>query len=293
MKFLNQKPSIIVLKNLSATVYSAKGSSVQLKGVRSREAAVDKEGNLVTKSIARRERMGHITLAAPVAHIWFMRGMPSAIGLLLDLTVKNIEKVTYFASYLIVDAKTDEIDQALHDLEASTDAARQAIKIRYEKESKEKDADIKKLAEEQTKELEELESDFQARKSTLEGFRKGAVISEVDYRNLPEEYEDFITVQMGATALKTLLDEIDMDKLIADLHAEAENARGQREKKLTKRLKTIEGMKAAGIKPSDLILTVIPVIPPDLRPMISLPGGRFATSTSTIYIAASSTVTTV
>ncbi len=250
----------------------------KLKGVRSREAAVDKEGNLVTKSIARRERMGHITLAAPVAHIWFMRGMPSAIGLLLDLTVKNIEKVTYFASYLIVDAKTDEIDQALHDLEASTDAARQAIKIRYEKESKEKDADIKKLAEEQTKELEELESDFQARKSTLEGFRKGAVISEVDYRNLPEEYEDFITVQMGATALKTLLDEIDIDKLIADLRAEAENARGQREKKLTKRLKTIEGMKAAGIKPSDLILTVVPVIPPDLRPMISLPGGRFATS---------------
>ena len=250
----------------------------KLKGVRSREAAVDKEGNLVTKSIARRERMGHITLAAPVAHIWFMRGMPSAIGLLLDLTVKNIEKVTYFASYLIVDAKTEEIEKALADLEAQTDAARQAIKLRYEQESKAKDADIKKLAEEQTKELETLESDFQARKSTLEGFRKGAVISEVDYRNLPEEYEDFITVQMGATALKTLLDEIDMDKLIADLHAEAENARGQREKKLTKRLKTIEGMRAAGIKPTDLVLTVIPVIPPDLRPMISLPGGRFATS---------------
>ena len=102
----------------------------KLKGVRSREAAVDKEGNLVTKSISRRERMGHIALAAPVAHIWFMRGTPSAISLLLNLTVKNIEKVVYFASYLIVDAKDDEIAQKMNDLDAQTDAARQAIRLR-------------------------------------------------------------------------------------------------------------------------------------------------------------------
>ncbi|MBR5046344.1 DNA-directed RNA polymerase subunit beta' [Candidatus Saccharibacteria bacterium] len=250
----------------------------KLKGVRSREAAVDKEGNLVTKSITRRERMGHIALAAPVAHIWFMRGIPSALSLLLDITVKNIEKVVYFATYLITDAKTDEIQKTLESLESQTVAARSAIEIRYKQAAEAEGADVNALAEERNKELEELESDFQSRKALLESFRKGNVITEVEYRNLPEEYEDLITVEMGATAIKKMLDEIDLDKLILDLHAECEEARGQKEKKIQKRLKTLEGMQAAGIRPEDLILTVIPVIPPDLRPMIALPGGRFATS---------------
>ena len=250
----------------------------KLKGVRSREAAVDKEGNLVTKSITRRERMGHIALAAPVAHIWFMRGIPSALSLLLDMTVKNIEKVVYFATYLITDAKTSEILKALENLEGQTKAGKDAIKIRYEKEAKAEGANIKALAEAQTKEIEELEADYNSRKSLLESFRKGGVITEVDYRNLPEEYEEFITVEMGATAISKMLDEIDLDKLIDELKKEAEESRGQKEKKLQKRLKALEGMQSAGIRPEDLILTVIPVIPPDLRPMIALPGGRFATS---------------
>ncbi len=250
----------------------------KLKGVRSREAAVDKEGNLVTKSITRRERMGHITLAAPVTHIWFMRGTPSALSILLDLTVKNIEKVIYFATYLITSAKDEEIEKTLADLQAQTEAAREAIKIRYDKESAVEGADVKALAEARTKELEDLETDFIKRKNLLEGFHKGAVIAEVDYRNLPEEYEDLIEVGMGATAIKKLLDEINLDLLINTLKEESETAKGQRAKKIIKRLKTLEGMQSAGIKPNDLVLTVIPVIPPDLRPMISLPGGRFATS---------------
>ena len=250
----------------------------KLKGVRSREAAVDKEGNLVTKSITRRERMGHISLAAPVAHIWFMRGVPSALSLLLDVTVKNIEKVVYFATYLMTDVKTDEIAKTLETLESQTKAAREAIELRYANEAKDEKANTKALAEARTKELEELESDYQTRKSQLESFKKGGVITEVEYRNLPEEYEDLITVEMGATAIKKMLDEIDLDKLIESLHKEESEARGQKEKRIQKRLKTLEGMQAAGIKPEDLILTVIPVIPPDLRPMIALPGGRFATS---------------
>ena len=250
----------------------------KLKGVRSREQAVDKEGNLVTKSITRRERMGHISLAAPVAHIWFMRGIPSALGLLLDITVKNIERVVYFATYMITETKEEAVVAALEQLEGQTNAAREAIKLRYEKEAKSKDADIKALAEQQSKEIEELEADYNSRKSTLESFKKGGVITEVEYRNLPEEYEDLITVEMGATAIKKLLDEIDLNKLIEGLKAQEAEAKGQKEKKLQKRLKTLEGMQAAGIQPSDLILTVIPVIPPDLRPMIALPGGRFATS---------------
>ena len=125
----------------------------KLKGVRSREAAVDKEGNLVTKSISRRERMGHITLAAPVAHIWFMRGTPSALSVLLNLTVKNIEKVVYFASYLIIDAKDEEIATKLQDLEAQTVASREAIRVRYEQLAEDENANVAALADEQAKEV--------------------------------------------------------------------------------------------------------------------------------------------
>ena len=169
----------------------------KLKGVRSREAAVDKEGNLVTKSITRRERMGHIALAAPVAHIWFMRGIPSALSLLLDVTVKNIEKVVYFATYLMTEVKTEEIKQTLENLEQQTMAAREAIRIRYEKEAAVEGANVNMLAEKQTEELAELEKDYVYRKNLLESFKKGGVITEVEYRNLPEEYEDLITVEMG------------------------------------------------------------------------------------------------
>jgi len=250
----------------------------KLKGVRSREAAVDKDGNLVTKAISRRERMGHIALAAPVAHIWFMRGMPSALSLLLNLTVKNIERVVYFASYIITDIKAEEIETRLIDLEATHEAAIAAIKMRYEQESKAENADVKALAEAQTKEIDEENEQYQTKKAALTGFVKGAIISEVDYRNLDDAYVDLITVGMGATAIKKILDEVDLGALIGQMREEVAVAKGQKEKKLIKQLKVFEGMQSADIKPSDLILTVVPVIPPDLRPMISLAGGRFATS---------------
>lgn len=250
----------------------------KLKGVRSREAAVDKNGELVTKSIVRRERMGHISLAAPVAHIWFMRGTPSAMSLLLGLTVRNLERIAYFATYVILKVDETTRDQMLADLEAETDAGRAAIKMRYEKEAEAEDADVKALAEAQTREQEELEERYQTKKTQLESLSKGALISETDFRNLPEEYEELVEVGMGGTALKAMLDEINLDTLIEELTLEVETAKGQREKKLLKRLKVLEGMQAAGIKPSSLCLSVLPVIPPDLRPMVQLTGGRFATS---------------
>src|ERR1700712_4580475 len=110
------------------------------KGVRSREAAVDKNGELVTRSIVRRERMGHISLAVPVAHIWFLRGTPSAMGLLLGLTVKNLERVAYFASYIIIDADAEKRNQLLADKEAEFKAAQEAIKLRYEAEANAEEA---------------------------------------------------------------------------------------------------------------------------------------------------------
>jgi DNA-directed RNA polymerase subunit beta' len=250
----------------------------KLKGVRSREAAVDKNGELVTKSVVRRERMGHIQLAAPVAHIWFMRGTPSAMSLLLGITVRNLEKIAYFASYIITDVDEAKRDQFLADLEAETEAARAAIKIRYEKEAEAENADVKALAEAQAKEVEELNESYATKKSQLESLVKSALMSEGDYHELPEEYAEIVEVGMGGVALKKLLDEIDLGQLIAQLSEEAEGAKGQRERKLHKRLKMLEGIHAAGIKPSSLAVTVLPVIPPDLRPMVQLTGGRFATS---------------
>src|SRR5882724_6705035 len=138
------------------------------KGVRSREAAVDKNGEIVTKSIVRRERMGHISLASPVAHIWFLRGTPSAIGLLLGVTVKNLERVAYFASYIIKRVDAKKRDQYRADKEAEFAAAKEAIKLRYEKEAEAENANVKALAEMQTKELAELEKAFEQLKAQLD-----------------------------------------------------------------------------------------------------------------------------
>lgn len=248
------------------------------KGVRSREAAVDKNGEVVTKSIVRRERMGHISLATPVAHIWFLRGTPSAIGLLLGMTVKNLERVAYFASYIIMQVNVEKRDQMLADKEAEFNAAKEAIKARYEKEAKDEKADVKALAEQQTKEIDELTKEYELLKEQLTNLEKLRLITETEYRSLPEDVQELVSVGMGGTALRDLLEEISLDTLIADLTKETEEAKGQRKKKLMKRLRLLESMHRAGIRPTSMCLSVLPVIPPDLRPMVQLTGGRFATS---------------
>jgi len=248
------------------------------KGVRSREAAVDKNGELVTRSIVRRERMGHINLAVPVSHIWFLRGTPSAMGLLLGMTVKNLERVAYFASYIIMTVDTEKRSQILSDKEAEFAAGKEAIKLRFEKEAEAAEANVKALAEMQTKETEQLTKDFELFRDQLTGLSRLSLINETDYRNLPDELRSLIKVGMGGAALKDLLTTIDLKQLIEELDAEAQEAKGQRKKKLMKRLRLLESMDRAGIKPSSMCLSVLPVIPPDLRPMVQLTGGRFATS---------------
>lgn len=248
------------------------------KGVRSREAAVDKNGEIVTRSIVRRERMGHIKLASPVAHIWFLRGTPSAIGLLLGMTVKSLERVAYFAAYIVKSVKEEERDKYRADKEAEHKAAIEAITARYEAEGKKEEANVKALAEMRTKELEELETAYEETMRQLDAIVKYGLISESDYYNMPPELQKLVEVGMGGNALKDLLDEIDLKKLIAELSAEAEEAKGQRKKKLMKRLRLLESMERAGILPDSMCVSVLPVIPPDLRPMVQLTGGRFATS---------------
>ena len=177
------------------------------KGVRSREAAVDKNGELVTRSIVRRERMGHIQLASPVAHIWFLRGTPSAVGLLLGMTVKALERIAYFASYIIKSVDAEKRDQLLLDKEAEFAAAQEAIKARYEAEAAKEDANVKALAEMQSKEIEEVQTEFEIFKEQVKGLEKLNLISENDYRALPDNLRKLITVGMGGTALKDLLEQ--------------------------------------------------------------------------------------
>lgn len=248
------------------------------KGMRSREAAVDKSGEIVTKSIVRRERMGHIKLAKPVVHIWFLRGTPSSIGLIMNMTVKNLEKIAYFASYAIIDVDIEKRDQMLLDKEAEAAAAQTAIEARYEKLGEDEKADVKALAKERTKELEEAAKDFEEQKAQLNGLVKNALISETDYRELPEDMQDLVKVGMGGTAIQQMLEDTDLEAVIAELEEDVETAKGQRKKKIMKRLRMLDNMNKAGIKPSSMCLSALPVIPPDLRPMVQLTGGRFATS---------------
>lgn len=250
----------------------------KLKGIRSREVAVDKNGEIVTKSIVRRERMGHITLAAPATHIWFLRGTPSAMSLVLNLTVKNLERITYFASYVILKVDEEKRDQMLSDKEAEFEAAKLAIKARFDKQASEDDADVKALAEAQTKELNELAEDHEVLVNQLKSLQHQALITEIDYRNLPDSLQDLIEVGMGATAIRRMLEEVNLQKLIDDLTIETNEAKGQKKKKIMKRLRMLENMLRADIKPTSMCITVLPVIPPDLRPMVQLTGGRFATS---------------
>ena len=188
------------------------------KRVRYKGIVCDRCGVEVTKSKVRRERMGHIELAAPVAHIWYFKGIPSRIALMLDISPRNLEKIIYFASYVVVDKGTS-------------------------------------------------------------GLEKCQVLNEKEYHEAEEKYgKGSFKAKMGAEALRELLAEIDLDKLSKQIKKELENASEQKRVKLVKRLDTIEAFRISGNRPEWMIMQVVPVIPPELRPMVQLDGGRFATS---------------
>ena len=188
------------------------------KRVRYKGIVCDKCGVEVTKSKVRRERMGHIELAAPVAHIWYFKGIPSRIALMLDISPRNLEKVIYFASYIVTDKGTS-------------------------------------------------------------GLEKCQILTEKEYHEVEEKYgRKSFNAEMGAEAIRKLLEEIDLAKLTAQIEKEIENASEQRKAKLIKRLDTVEAFLQSGNRPEWMVMNVVPVIPPDLRPMVQLDGGRFATS---------------
>ena len=187
------------------------------KKIRYKGIVCDRCGVEVTRSKVRRERMGHIELATPVSHIWYFKGIPSRMGLLLDMSPKVLEQILYFAAYVVIDAGNT-------------------------------------------------------------GLLEKSILTEKDYRECVEKYGDKFKAGMGAEAIKELLQQIDLEELSADLKKQLETAQGQKKIRIVKRLEAVEAFRLSGNKPEWMIMDVVPVIPPELRPMVQLDGGRFATS---------------
>ena len=280
------------------------------KRIRFRGVICDKCGVEVTQNKVRRERMGHINLASPVAHSWFVKGAPSKLSLILDISPKNLEAVVYFASYLVIKIdpvlKTSALEKLEKDLANKIAESKQTLeknikgmeaqlkkdlavlkkqldKEKFELESQEQElknrSEKQKLRDNHIVEIGQIEGIFKAVSDLVKSVVPLKLLSEEEYYKLSEYgVADFATLGMGAEALLEVLQMLDLDKLSANLREEVRKSTGQKHIKATKRLRVIEGIRSAQIQPSWLILRVLPVIPPDLRPMVQLPGGRFATS---------------
>lgn len=281
------------------------------KRIRYRGIVCDKCGVEVTQSKVRRERMGHLGLAVPVVHVWYFKGAPSKLSLILDLSPKSLENVIYFASYLVLAVDEDKREKANKTLKETLTERQKTLekefdeKIKIEKTDqadKIKDQKIKIKDKDQlgmviaeielnTKQkLAKLEADYALEKQRLTEIYKALLdlvksvkpvteLTEEEYLKLDEYHAaDFITVAMGAEAILEVLKNLDLEKMAADLRGELVDATGQKKVKATKRLRVADGMRRSGIRPEWMILSILPVIPPDLRPMVQLSGGRFATS---------------
>ncbi len=274
--------------------YCGKYKKIRYKGI-----VCDKCGVEVTRSLVRRERMGHIKLEAPTSHIWFLRSTSSKIGLILDLSMQALEKVVYFASFIISDvneelrqATVDQIKQEFKSKNKSieNDFSRQVNEIKnkkgkmlaagkseFEIESV-LSAEIEALEKVKLDKLHNLEQAFDQAQKELKDLKPLTIISESIYQNLSLKYGHIFTADIGADAIRKLLEKVDMDKAITILEKELVEAIDSKKDKMIRRLKLLKSLRANNLRPEWMILTVVPVIPPDLRPMVPLDGGRFATS---------------
>ncbi len=228
------------------------------RGIRYKGIVCEKCGVEITRSIVRRERMGHIELATPVAHIWFLRTMPSRLGMILGMPTGELEKVIYFGGYIIT--KTDEAERA---------------RIIKDMESEYK-AKMKSSQDEKTKAA--LKEMFSAAKKELESLHEGAVVDEIEYHKYSMKYSTLFEAGIGAEAIFNLCKSIDLKKLEENLEKALEKASALEKEKTNRRLSTVKAMIRSGVRPEWMFLVRIPVIPPALRPMVPLDGGRYATS---------------
>ncbi|MFA5926244.1 MAG: DNA-directed RNA polymerase subunit beta' [Parcubacteria group bacterium] len=238
--------------------YCGKYKKIRYKGI-----VCDKCGVEVTRSIVRRERMGHIKLAVPVSHIWFLRGVPSKIGLALDMSAQDLEKVVYFASYVVSEVNEEDRKEALE---------------RLDSEFKSKQKKIKNEEGASSEKIEDLKGAYQSGKDELKNLKRLQVLSEVEYFNLSMKYGHVFKAGIGAEAVRRILENTDLEQEIKLIEATLKDEKISDKKRAFKRLKLFQGMRQSGIRPEWMLPTVIPVIPPDLRPMVQLDGGRFATS---------------
>jgi DNA-directed RNA polymerase subunit beta' len=241
--------------------YCGKYKRIRYSGI-----VCDKCGVEVTRSIVRRERMGHIKLAAPVSHIWFLRGVPSKIGLILGVSPQDIERVIYFAAYIIMEVNETLKAQSLEQLE---------------KEYKSKQKELKAGSKDDKayeKVVEELREQYRTTKDEIRNLRPYQIISEVEYFNLSSRFGQIFTAGIGAEAIRKIFEKIDIKKQLKALRAELKDSESVDQKKLLQRLKAYQGFEKAQLRFEWMLPTMIPVIPPDLRPMVALDGGRFATS---------------
>ena len=286
--------------------YCGKYKRIRYKGI-----ICDKCGVEVTNSRVRRERMGHLKLACPVAHIWFFKGAPSKISLLLDISPRALSGVIYFARYVVLTVNDDQRKQVIDQLDVKLDEVKQDLEKQFEEKialateqgdkkqeeikGKIKGKDQQKIALEEAaiktkREISRLKENLQSEIETAGEVYKTVtalvkkiavktVLSEDEYLKLVDYQADtFMEVGMGAESVLRLLKELDLEKEASQLRQITREAKGQKRIKAIKHLRIVEGLRKAGIDPSWMIMIICPVIPPDLRPMVQLSGGRFATS---------------
>lgn len=281
------------------------------KRIRYKGIICDKCGVEVTQAKVRRERMGHISLAAPVSHIWYFKGAPSKLSLLLDISPRNINSIIYFSKYLVLAVDHDEKTQNIEKLDVNLEAAKDELKASMQQQmeavkdqmDKDKAALKEKVTNKETLQLKTTELELKAKnklvslksqletqiaqteeifkvlKALLKKIGKRTILTEDEYLKLDEyDVASHLRVGMGAESLMELVTELDLDAVVAGLRKEMAESKGAKRLKATKRLRVVEGLRKAQINPAWMFLTVLPVIPPDLRPMVQLSGGRFATS---------------
>ncbi|MFH1822928.1 MAG: DNA-directed RNA polymerase subunit beta', partial [Patescibacteria group bacterium] len=274
--------------------YCGKYKKIRYKGI-----ICDKCGVEVTRSIVRRERMGHITLKSPCSHIWFLRGISSKVGLILSLSIQALERVVYFASFIITDVDQDLKNATIEQIKQEYKQKKKAIDSEYSRQVNEiKNKKGKLLQSGQVKEeiedglnseiesvetardekLIKLNSAFDQAQKELKELKPLLIVSETTYQNLSLKYGHIFEAGIGAEAIRKLLERIDLEKEIKQLEEEHIKAIDTKKEKIIKRLKLFKSLMANNIRPEWMILTIVPVIPPDLRPMVALDGGRFAAS---------------
>ncbi len=232
--------------------YCGKYKKVRYKGV-----VCEKCGVEVTRAIVRRERMGHVKLATPVAHVWFLRTVPSKLSLLLDLSVAKIEKVVYYAAYIVTSVHEENRKRAIEAIQKEF----KAMKGEDEKTIDEVGEKVKKL------------------KEVLTVLRPGLIITEQEYFTLAERFGDVFEADRGAGAVRKILEALDLKALVRQVQKELETVRDEnKRKRALRRLKLAQSFIKSNIRPEWMVLTVLPILPPDLRPMVALEGGRYATA---------------